>query len=82
MPNAEQARQVVAEMEKLRNSGWTWDKNGMEYADFSCLRYPVYLPVLLDLGRAHHQEAIEGIAAMASPEGTAALIELLAERRP
>jgi hypothetical protein len=77
MPTDKQAREVVAEMQRLTDSGGTWGEKREPYPDFSCLRYPVYLPVLMELAKAHHPEAIQGLSGIDTPAGTEALIELL-----
>ena len=78
MPTAEQARRVLEEMEKLaddpnRVSG----RRTRPYADFSTLRFPVYLPFLKARASRGSKKALAAIANMATPEATRALVGLL-----
>ena len=78
MPEPKQAKQVVEEMYRLsKDTGASAGQKSRSYADFSCLWYPVYLPILLDHAREGDEEALTAIGNMPTPEGTKALISLL-----
>jgi hypothetical protein len=83
MPNAAQAREVVDEMLSLpENSNRTWGEKGQPYADFELLRYPVYLPIVKELSESGDARGLDAIGAMAFPEATGALIELMDHNHP
>jgi hypothetical protein len=82
MPDAAQARDVVRNMRELPSQAHEptnadWDLP--DYADFTCLQYEIYLPILAEL--AGHQDgderALTGIAHIPTSEATAALVRLL-----
>lgn len=82
MPDDVQARRVVEHMRQLRSAAHDahpdcW--NPSDYADFTCLQYPVYLPILEELatGNGGDEEALTGIAHIPAPEATEALVRLL-----
>ena len=86
MPDAAQARGVVGEM--CRNPFWfhghTYeherDRGSLpEFADFTCLQYPVYLPILAELtaGKEGDERALTGIAHIPTDEATETLVRLL-----
>ncbi|MEQ8789897.1 MAG: hypothetical protein RIC55_26620 [Pirellulaceae bacterium] len=77
MPGDMQAREVVEAIQGMTDFGASWGERRAMYPDYSTLRYPVYLPVLMELARAHHPEAVQGIAGIETPAATTALIELL-----
>src|SRR5262249_695418 len=80
MPDESQAKKVVERMlgakEKLERY-WTWDTP--DFADFACLRYSVYLPVLEKMAAdtPGGRNALLGIAHNPTPEATEALFRLL-----
>ena len=83
MPNAEKARQIVKHMQGLHVHA---DKfrhchfyKMPDYADYMCLQYPVYLPILQELASAPKgdKDALMGIAHIPTPEATEALVRLL-----
>lgn len=77
-PTPEQARQVVDAMfAALKYGGPTWGKKSEPEADFSVLRDPVYLPVLVERAQTGSLEAMRGLASIATPEATAALVGFL-----
>jgi hypothetical protein len=77
-PTPEEARKVVDDMfAALKYSGPTWGKKSEPMADFSVLRDPVYLPVLMERARAGSLEGLRGVASIAAPEATAALVQFL-----
>lgn len=79
-PSPAQARQVVARMAKLpTDPNATWGKKSGPFADFVCLRYPVYLPILEQrvIQGLGVSQALRGIANIPTPAATAALIRLL-----
>jgi hypothetical protein len=78
MPNAEQARQMVETMRAMpKNPGKSWGEKGRTFPDFELLRYPVYLPIAKDMVRKGDNRGLDMIGAMAFPEATAALLELM-----
>jgi len=82
MPNEQQARQVVRDMENLSPPRrWERGKKRPPYPDFTALRYPVYLPILLERAQWASERALKGIGNMPIPEATRALIALLEHKR-
>ena len=78
MPNELQARKTVDAMLAMRtSSGNTLGKKGQTFADFQLLRYPVYLPILNELAKRGDARGLDAIGAMAFPEATAAILELM-----
>jgi len=83
MPTPAQAAAVLAEMKGLtRDGGVLIGTKGRPFADFSTLRYPVYLPLLRTEAQKGSREALEGIGNIAIPEATQALIDLAATEAP
>jgi hypothetical protein len=77
-PTPEQARKVVEAMfSALKYGGANWGEKGEPQADFAVLRDPVYLPLLVERATAGSLEGLQGIASIATPEATAALVEFL-----
>jgi len=77
-PNEAQARQVVEDMfAALSYSGPTWGKMSNPKADFTALRYPIYMPILLERARGGSMEALEGISSIPTSDATKVLVELL-----
>jgi hypothetical protein len=63
MPDAAQAENLVAKMEKLpENPNSMWGKKTEEYADFGCLCQPVYLEPLMRQVRAGNLRARASMA--------------------
>ena len=76
-PNEDDARGVISDMQAMKDRGAaSGEKRGL-YPDYGALSYPVYVPLLLELAKSHHPEAVRGIANLVQPAGTSALIELL-----
>ena len=84
MPDDAQAKEVVEQMLQAKEdvtlyqrAYCTWDT--ADYADFACLRYPVYLPILEKMAADAHgdRRALLGIAHNPTPEATQALMRLL-----
>jgi hypothetical protein len=76
-PSEAEARRLVATMlEAPPFNGRTSGERSAPYPDFSVLRDPVYLPVLLERAREGSEKALEGIGSIATPRATEALIEL------
>jgi hypothetical protein len=84
MPDDAQASKVVEQMLRAKEdvvryqrAFCTWDAN--DYADFACLRYPVYLPILEKMAddARGDKRALLGIAHNPTPEATQALMRLL-----
>ncbi len=77
LPSAEEAEKVVEQMEKLpEDPASSFGKKSVNYADFGCLSHPIYLQPLLRRAGKGKPLALEGIAAMATPEATRALLTL------
>ena len=77
MPDATQAEGVVAQMEQLpEQPNAMYGQRGSDYADFGCLRQPVYLEPLLRRARAGNRRALGGLAGIPTPEATQAMIQL------
>ncbi len=77
MPTAEQAAAVVADMAALpKHIGGILGERRNPYADFSVLRYPIYLPSLLARMQNGDQRALDGIVSIRTPEATRALMNL------
>jgi hypothetical protein len=78
MPNAEQARLVVESMLAMpENPGRTWGEKGKRFPDYELLRYPVYLPIAIEMIRQGDARGLDMIGAMEFPEATAMLLELM-----
>ena len=77
MPDARQAEQIVAEMERLpRDANTVAGKRSRDYRDFCSLSHPIYLAPLLRRAREGKEDAVLGIAGIATPGATTALLEL------
>jgi hypothetical protein len=82
-PTDEQARKLVEAMLKTpANNGRTSGERSAPYPDFSVLRDPVYLPVLLERAREKSEKALAGIGSIATPRATEALIQLAGHEDP
>jgi hypothetical protein len=83
MPTAADAEEVVAAMEKLPpNPNTTAGNVSPDYADFTGLRYGVYVSSLLKRLRQGKLEAMGGLAEIPTPTATRALVALLADSDP
>lgn len=82
MPNAAEASAVVKRMYALSNSNnsWTSGTKRPDFADFSVLAMPVYLPLLLQHAQGGPTQnavlAVQGIASIPTIEATQALLDL------
>lgn len=79
MPTPKQAAQVVHEMAALpTDPNSTFGKKSRNYADFTSLRYAVYLPILLRRTQTPKGDiqALWGISQIPTPAATAALLKL------
>jgi len=77
MPSFQQAQRIVSEMVKLPD--WPdryWGKRSPPYADFRCLRHPIYLQILTDLARDGDKRAFEGLGLIPAVKANTALIQL------
>ena len=77
MPNAKQAERIVSEMPGLPD--WpdtSWGKRSPPYADFSCLRHPVYLDILANRARDGDERAFGGLGRIPTVKATETLIRL------
>ena len=78
MPDEKQARQLVRDMLSApADAGRTWGERGKAHPDFELLRYPVYLPIMVELAEKGDARGLDAIAAMAFPEATGALLDLM-----
>ncbi len=79
MPTPEQAREIVAKIEALPKADGVsmGERNPNEWADFSALHYPVYLPIIAPQIRAGDARFLPSVAKLETPEATRLLIELL-----
>jgi len=78
-PNEDEARKLVkAMLQAPPNNGRSSDSTAKSepYPDFSVLRDPVYLPILLEHVREKSEQALAGIGSIATPRATEALIQL------
>ncbi|MHB9023308.1 MAG: hypothetical protein ACYC7E_03925 [Armatimonadota bacterium] len=76
LPTAEQAASIVNEMTTLVDLSGTLGERRPAFPDFTTLRFPVYLPALLALVEQGNLKALDGIAAIRTPEATRALMTL------
>jgi hypothetical protein len=76
MPDEGEAEAVVAAMEKMKDGVRGADGKSTQYADFTCLRYEVYLPALTRRARAGNEEALAGVASIPTLTATKALLEM------
>ncbi len=84
MPDAAEAEHVIGQLENLPGKEENYyslasDKRLEPFADWSVLRYGVYLQPLLKRVRRRPQPCIEGIGAIPTIEATRALIDLAGE---
>jgi hypothetical protein len=77
MPSAEEAQQIVQTMLQSTDQGAEMGKKREPYADFTCLRYPVYLPILQRLANNGELRAFEGMAGIPTVESTMAMVTYL-----
>ncbi|NCA82223.1 MAG: HEAT repeat domain-containing protein [Opitutae bacterium] len=83
LPTAAQAEQVLARMAALsEDPNATWGRRTQDYADFSCLRHPVYLESLLRRVQAGDRRMLNGLELIPAPEATEALLRLAADPDP
>ncbi len=81
LPDAAGAERVLAQMEQLpTDAGARVGEKSRDYADFSCLRAPVYLAPLVRRAQAGTAYAFAGLGRIPTPEATAALIQLAGAR--
>ncbi len=78
MPEAAQAEKIVEEMMRAPDDPHrSYGKASSPYADFTCLRYPVYLAPLSRLAWSGDRRALQGLGAMETSGATEELIKLL-----
>jgi len=78
MPDATQAEAVIARMDALpRDPNTSAGKVSVPYADFTALRYEVYVAPLLARARKGSVDALTGLAEIPTPSATRALVSLL-----
>ncbi len=77
MPNPQQARQIVSNMARLPDRpNAAWGKRSSPYADFRCLRHPIYLDILADLARDGDARAVVSVGLIPTLKANKALIQL------
>lgn len=77
VPDSRQARQVVKEMEELpARPNMSFGEPSEPYADFRCLRHPVYLNILAGRVRDGDKRGLEGLGLIPTVEANTALIRL------
>ena len=77
MPSAAEAEQIVTQMEKLPTDPYsTLGQRAHEYADFGCLRYPIYQEPLLRRAQGGDKRAVAALGNLMTPEATQVLIGL------
>jgi hypothetical protein len=77
MPSPDEAEQIVQTMLQSTDQGGPLGKKREPYGDFSCLRYPVYLPILQRLANNGELRAFEGMAGIPTVEATMAMVTYL-----
>jgi hypothetical protein len=83
MPTAAEAERVVAETFALpRDGGNVMGRLSTPFADFSTLRYQVYLSPLLRRAEAADMTPVGAIGSIPTPEATKALVGLLKHANP
>ncbi len=64
MPDLESAKRVVDRMERLPDCGGGLYRMNEEQCDFSAVRHPIYVPILIDRVRHGFTPAIDGLEMM------------------
>lgn len=78
MPSESEAEAVIRAMEALpRDPSTSAGKTAIAFADFTALRYPVYLPALLARAQKGSKDALAAIGQIPTVEATRALVGLL-----
>lgn len=78
LPDAAEARRVVAEMDGLKDPGPVRPgEKRPPYPDYSAFQHPVYLPIFAPRAREGDLRAVQALASIPDPGATAALIGLL-----
>jgi hypothetical protein len=77
MPSSEEAEEIVQTMLQSNDQGGTLGKKREPYGDFTCLRYPVYLPILQRLANNGELRPFEGMAGIPTVDATMALVTYL-----
>ena len=65
-------RQLDVDVADYRNLGGLWEK--ADYADFMCLQYPVYLPILEEIAASGDEKGADGHCPYSPPEAIEALL--------
>ena len=81
-PTPDEAAAVVTAMKSLPQPENVMGRLSRPYADYTTLRYAVYLPLLSARAQKGDTEVLSGIAAMSSPDATRALIGFLSSQDP
>ncbi len=82
MPNDAEAERIVGQLDQLaklpEESAYSEGKRHKPFADWSGLRYDVYLKPLLKRVRSHPQRYLDGISVIPTAEATLTLVKLTA----
>lgn len=83
MPTPEEAEKFLTRMETLpQNGSGIYGKRMREHAEYSNIRQPIYLEGLLRRVKAGNERAVDGIASIATPAATKALIDVASSDAP
>lgn len=79
-PTEEQARAILVTAENAKPyNGNTWGQKGEARLDYYDIRYPAFLPALIERARNGNQDALAGIASIRTLDATHALVNLLGQ---
>ncbi|TWT97898.1 hypothetical protein Pla108_20520 [Botrimarina colliarenosi] len=79
MPGPDEAEQIVETMLRLPDQAGSMGEKQTPYVDFTCLRYPVFLPLLQRLIDKGDMRAFGGVALIPTVEATRAIVACLAD---
>jgi hypothetical protein len=77
MPVPDEAEQIVQTMLQSTDHGAEIGKKREPYGDFTCLHYPVYLPILQRLANNGDLRAFDGMAGIPTVDATLAMVTFL-----
>ena len=80
MPSPDEAEQIVQTLLKTPDQGGSVGKKREPYGDFTCLRYPIYLPLLQQLADKGDERAFAGLALIPTVEATRAIATYLSNK--
>jgi hypothetical protein len=80
-PTEDQARAILAEDETAKPySGYLSGQKAESRLDWQCIRYPAFLPGLVERAKNSNERALNGIASIRTLEATRALADLLRQQ--